>query len=66
MQFVLTPTFRWRSCVISADLVLPPTTLAWPPYPLQVAKTVLFLASDDALATTGSIYNVDGGWSVKA
>ena len=33
---------------------------------LQVAKLVTFLASNDAAMVTGSVYLMDGGWSVKA
>lgn len=33
---------------------------------LQIAKVVTFLASDDAAMVTGSIYLMDGGWSIKA
>lgn len=32
----------------------------------QVAKLVMFLASDDAAMVTGSVYLMDGGWSIKA
>ena len=28
----------------------------------EIAKTIVFLLSDDASATTGATYNVDGGW----
>lgn len=33
--------------------------------PTQVAKLVVFLASDDAAMITGSVYTIDGGFSVK-
>lgn len=32
----------------------------------QVAELVLYLASEKAAAVTGSIYNIDGGFAVKA
>jgi NAD(P)-dependent dehydrogenase (short-subunit alcohol dehydrogenase family) len=30
--------------------------------PMEVAKVIVFLASDEASAVTGSSYVVDGGW----
>ena len=30
--------------------------------PMEVAKVMVFLASDEASAVTGSSYVVDGGW----
>ncbi|CBJ26531.1 oxidoreductase, short chain dehydrogenase/reductase family protein [Ectocarpus siliculosus] len=32
----------------------------------QIAKVVLFLASEDATMVTGSTYTMDGGWAMKA
>lgn len=34
--------------------------------PLQIAKVVTFLASDDAAMVTGSTYGMDGGWAMVA
>lgn len=30
--------------------------------PAEIAKTIVFLLSDDSSFTTGSIYTIDGGW----
>ena len=32
----------------------------------QIATLVTFLASDDAAMVTGSIFRMDGGWSITA
>eukprot|EP00903_Cladosiphon_okamuranus_P015715 g14507.t1 len=32
----------------------------------EIAKVVIFLASEDAAMVTGSTYAVDGGWAIKA
>lgn len=53
-QEVLTEGYReevWRQQALKRDLL-----------PDEVARVVLFLASEDAGAVTGSSYVVDGGW----
>lgn len=32
----------------------------------QIAKMVVFLASNDSAMVTGSTYTMDGGWTIKA
>ncbi|CAM9191309.1 unnamed protein product [Ectocarpus fasciculatus] len=34
--------------------------------PEEIAKVVIFLASEDATMVTGSTYTMDGGWAMKA
>lgn len=51
---VLTPEYR--------DLVFASQTMKRDLMPKEVANVMLFLASDDASAVTGSSYVVDGGW----
>ena len=51
---VLTPEYRaqvWAAQSLKRDVA-----------PMEVAKVVLFLASDEASAVTGSSYVVDAGW----
>lgn len=48
------------------EIVFRPLLSFWFVRANQVAELVAFLASDDAAMVTGSVYLMDGGWSIKA
>ncbi len=50
---------------VSMDELVSRTPAGRLPRPEEIAKTVLWLASDDAAMVNGQVITIDGGWSVR-